>query len=1489
MQNDKPFVFTGERFHPEISGNIELEHMHRYIYALAYAAGKTILDIASGEGYGSALLASRAAFVIGVDIAEDAVAHASKKYQLNNLEFRQGACSQIPLQDSAVDLVVSFETIEHHDDHDKMLAEIKRVLKPDGMVIASSPDKAIYSEKPNYRNPFHVKELYKTGFEALFQRNFKNVVCLGQKVMFGSAIVPDIETATGTVSADLKTFSAAPGLREAMYNLVLASDAALPSAPVSLLEGSGTEKDVLVAQKDAIRDALIAQKDALFSQKDALIVQKDALIAQKDALIAGKDAKIIELTRHMRQRDAAIAYISARFSALSRSNSRIRPRRFGAAKPLLPAGVSPDALDTVRHSAFFDGEFYLKANPDVAAAGVDPAAHYILRSGLEGRDPGPCFSTREYLDQNPDVAAAGTNALVHYELWGPSEGRHLVSMGLPTPGNYSEKIGGGIVSSKFRIIGDILRRFRKRRRAARNADARSRANAFLNEIEPVGREFVPLFRGKPANNKRAKLVCFYLPQFHAIPENDAWWGKGFTEWTNVRAAQPQFKDHYQPRVPGELEYYNLLDPAVQRRQIELAKLYGVEGFCFYLYWFGGKRLLERPIENYLNDRTLDLPFCLCWANENWTRRWDGRDNEILVAQSHSPEDDLAFIRHVAPYMLDARYIRVNGKPLLIVYRPNLLPSPKETAKRWRAWCRSNGIGNIYLAYVQSFEQVDPAQYGFDIAIEFPPNAVATPNITDQVVTPSKDNTLVVYDWREFVYLSESYNKPKYKLLRGVCPGWDNSPRRKKNATIFTNNTPALYRRWLDNAIRDTRKRHAEPDQQLIFVNAWNEWGEGAYLEPDADYGYAFLQATRDAVCGVESQDEESILLVTHDCHANGAQFLFLAIAKRLKFDGFRVAIIALDGGKLQADFAQVGRMINVKEAGEAGVQDFLASLKASGARDAITSTVVSGSIVPQLKKLGFRVLSLVHELPDIIRNMRQEGNAASIAQLADKVVFPAEFVHRRFGEIASVSADKVVIRPQGLLRKNPYKNRNAEAYRIICERHGLPADTQIVLSVAYADLRKGPDLFVEIAARVLRERPNTTFIWVGGFHGEMEEKVTRRVHELGLQRQLLFIGFDREPMAYYAAASAYALPSREDPFPNVVLESAEVGVPVVAFVDATGAAEFITRQGGRLARYLDTEDFARQICELLVGPAKQAPNGVPSLQQYTLDLLHHLDGYPRISVIVPNFNYARHLTARLDSIFHQNFPIYEVIVLDDASSDKSVEVTEAYFARTANDGRLIVNEHNSGSVFRQWQKGVASCNGDIVWIAEADDLANINFLRELASSFQDPDIVLAFSQSKQVDEDGNVLAQNYLDYTKDISDRWRKSYVNDGRDEISDSMVIKNTIPNVSAVLFRRKALETALADIGDDLFDYRIAGDWLVYLHVLLQGKVYYNEKSLNLHRRHSSSVTNALDASRHLEEVCRLQEIGKSLSAPSRKTLTKADAYIEKLRGHFAIVAKS
>lgn len=340
----------------------------------------------------------------------------------------------------------------------------------------------------------------------------------------------------------------------------------------------------------------------------------------------------------------------------------------------------------------------------------------------------------------------------------------------------------------------------------------------------------------------ATLVAFYLPQFHTIPENDEWWGKGFTEWRNVTRALPQFEGHLQPRLPGDLGFYDLRNPQVMRDQAKLAKTYGLSAFCFYFYWFGGKTLLEEPLRNWLKDKSIDFQYCLCWANENWTRRWDGRDDEVLIAQKHSPEDDIAFIQHVAEYLRDPRYLRVDGKPILLLYRPMLLPDAKATAERWRSWCRENGIGEIHLAYVQSFERPDPRDIGFDAAVEFPPN------LADQVDIGSRQTLFnpafagEVLDWRAVAAHFRAKIPRPHGMHLGVNCGWDNEPRRPGHGRAFLHATPTRYREWLRESI--CAESHTQP---VTFINAWNEWAEGAVLEPDASRGYAWLQATRDAL------------------------------------------------------------------------------------------------------------------------------------------------------------------------------------------------------------------------------------------------------------------------------------------------------------------------------------------------------------------------------------------------------------------------------------------------------------------------------------------------------------------------------------------------------------------------------------------------------------------------------------------------------------------
>jgi len=344
----------------------------------------------------------------------------------------------------------------------------------------------------------------------------------------------------------------------------------------------------------------------------------------------------------------------------------------------------------------------------------------------------------------------------------------------------------------------------------------------------------------------ATLVAFYLPQFHPFPENDAWWGKGFTEWRNVTRALPQFEGHVQPRLPADLGFYDLRNPQVMRDQATLAREYGIGAFCFYYYWFSGTTLMEDPLRQWLADDSIDMPFCLCWANENWARRWDGRNDDILIGQQHSAEDDLAFIAHIADYLRDRRALKVDGKPMLLVYRPHLFPDARATAQRWRQWCREHDIGEIHLAYVQGFERPDPRDIGFDAAVEFPPNMSNPRALTaDQyLINPAFQGD--VRDWRALASEIGARTLPAYPLYPGVNPGWDNEARRSGKGRVYLHASPRGYRDWLSTTIHQ-RLATVPSAERLVFINAWNEWAEGAVLEPDVRLGHGYLEATRQAL------------------------------------------------------------------------------------------------------------------------------------------------------------------------------------------------------------------------------------------------------------------------------------------------------------------------------------------------------------------------------------------------------------------------------------------------------------------------------------------------------------------------------------------------------------------------------------------------------------------------------------------------------------------
>jgi hypothetical protein len=374
-----------------------------------------------------------------------------------------------------------------------------------------------------------------------------------------------------------------------------------------------------------------------------------------------------------------------------------------------------------------------------------------------------------------------------------------------------------------------------------------------------------------------KLIALYFPQFHAIPENDEWWGKGFTDWVNVRKAQPQFHGHYQPRVPLADRYYDQSQKETLAWQIATAKRYGLYGFCHYHYWFDGKQLLQTPTDMVIESPELDFPFCLAWANETWSRRWDGRDHHILQEQTHRPERKLweQHFEYLFRAWSDDRAIKVDGKPMFQVYRPHRIHQIGAMFDLWREMAHKRGLPGLYLVAMKQYEfPVPDVLAHFDATMQFQPfEALYSPDFEAPVIETRKavrmarllpekvQDVLRAIRYRFFSGLTfYDYEKVWNHILKeereggipafpGAFVDWDNTARYVKRARIFHGASPERFGYWFRKLVEATARRPAP--EHFIFLNAWNEWAEGTYLEPDERHGHRYLEEVRDALA---SQD-----------------------------------------------------------------------------------------------------------------------------------------------------------------------------------------------------------------------------------------------------------------------------------------------------------------------------------------------------------------------------------------------------------------------------------------------------------------------------------------------------------------------------------------------------------------------------------------------------------------------------------------------------------
>ncbi|HVZ46295.1 MAG TPA: glycoside hydrolase family 99-like domain-containing protein [Ramlibacter sp.] len=358
--------------------------------------------------------------------------------------------------------------------------------------------------------------------------------------------------------------------------------------------------------------------------------------------------------------------------------------------------------------------------------------------------------------------------------------------------------------------------------------------------------------------ERIEVAAFYLPQFHRIDVNDRAWGAGSTDWSNVTRTQPRFLGHLQPHLPADLGFYDLTNDDVLPRQVELARHYGVSHFCYYWYWFGGTKVLHRPVESLLRHTGIPIRFCLCWANENWSRRWDGNDQEVILAQPHDPAVDARLIHDVLPFLADARYTRIDGAAVFVIIRPDLIGNGlPRVLDSWRESALKAGVGELLLLSTNHVRFRDFAATGLDGIVEFPPHEHwhtglrATPN----ELFFDKGFQGHIADYDDAVRRFTGEPPDAIPRIPGVFPAWDNTARRRSQAFVFVNSTPAKYEDWLTRAI--LRSDRAGKFRRFVFVNAWNEWAEGAHLEPCRWYGHAHLKATRDAIVAAAARLREA--------------------------------------------------------------------------------------------------------------------------------------------------------------------------------------------------------------------------------------------------------------------------------------------------------------------------------------------------------------------------------------------------------------------------------------------------------------------------------------------------------------------------------------------------------------------------------------------------------------------------------------------------------
>ena len=856
-----------------------------------------------------------------------------------------------------------------------------------------------------------------------------------------------------------------------------------------------------------------------------------------------------------------------------------------------------------------------------------------------------------------------------------------------------------------------------------------------------------------------KLIAYYLPQFHAIPENDEWWGKGFTEWRNVARAYPQFQGHYQPRVPGELGYYDLRVVDVMRRQVELAKHYGIGAFCFHFYWFGGKRLLELPIQNYLAATDINFPFCLCWANENWSRRWDGSENEVLMSQQHSAEDDVALLEYLDRYFKDERYLKIDGKPVLTVYRPSILPDAKATAERWRRVAQALGYPDLYLIATNSFGFTEHESIDFDALSEFPPHHMRAPNIQNQFQVSKFRTGGGIRSYKAVVESEKNRTYPQGVVHPGVMPSWDNSALRPGNGEIIHGATPSLFAEWLDLAFERTQTNPV--GQRLIFINAWNEWAEGAYLEPDARFGYAYLRACSSVMTNYVDKKRQHIiaipgergrrpngkkvLLCTHNAGKQvfGGERSLLDVLRALSESGFNVVVTvqeAVNEQYLQSlqRWAQEIRIFPYHqwsknfETTHAAISKFIRLIDDVQPDLVYVNTIVIPAPLIAAKFRG--IPSIVHARELIL----QDNDLAQQIGL-DPASIVAQVLRTSGALVANSKATAVCF---------PSENTKLVSNVVDVRDFEVPRDLNtgtVRFGLISSNLRKkGIEDFLELARLCVDREPTAKFLIVGPtFRPHIQDYIKRGNYPANVE----FVEYKSTPQEALQLVDVVVNFSHfQESFGRTVLEAMAASRPVIAY-DWGALPELVVHgYSGALIPYRRPDlavDWVSRFCRshsdlLAFGDnAKQQALLAQPFDSFKDKIAAVCD--ETIGAKVPPVSYAVHRDARVQAHATTKIDIvvcvhnalddvkkclasvrmhlgknHKIIIIDDGSAEETRHYLEAFASKE--DRVLLWRSEIAGSYTRAANKGLELSQGELVILLNSDTIVTSNWAEKMADA-----------------------------------------------------------------------------------------------------------------------------------------------------------------------------